>query len=75
VACLAVKSVYLPPRKLLISLNFLSCPLDVQFVGRLDFQGFQSIEVKFSTKLSTDFLGHPQNAEKSTTYIPFQEFS
>ncbi|PUE53545.1 hypothetical protein B9Z45_12575 [Limnohabitans sp. 2KL-17] len=51
------------------------CPLDVQFVEMLDFQGFQGIEAKFSTKLSTDFLGQPQNPEKSTTYTPFQEFS
>jgi hypothetical protein len=59
--------------KSLISLSFLSCTLDGQFVGRLDFQGFQRIQTKFSTKLSTVFLDDPQSAEKSTTYILFQE--
>jgi hypothetical protein len=62
-----------PTRKPLISLNFLSCTLDGQFVGRLDFQGFQRIQTEFSTKLSTDFLNQAQSAEKSTTYILFQE--
>jgi hypothetical protein len=47
--------------------------LDGQFVGRLDFQGFQRIQTEFSTKLSTDFLNQAQSAEKSTTYILFQE--
>jgi len=60
---------------LLILLNFLSCPLDGQFDGRLDFQGFQGIQIEFSPKLSTDFLDQGQSTDKSTTYTLFQEFS
>jgi len=67
------KSVYHQHCKLLISLDFLSCPLDGQFDGRLDFQGFQAIRTEFSTKLSTDFLNQVQSAVKSTTYTLFQE--
>jgi hypothetical protein len=47
--------------------------LDGQFVGRLDFQGFQRIPIEFSTKLSTDFMDQAQSTEKSRTYILFQE--
>jgi hypothetical protein len=71
----AAKPVYHPFRKSLISLGILSCPLNVQFVGRLDFQGFRGIQAEFSTKLSTDFLSRAQSADKSTTYILFQDFS
>jgi len=71
--CIAAKPTAQPIRKLLISLNFLSCTLDGQFVGSLDFQGFQRIQTDFSTKLSTDFMDQAQSAEKSRTYILFQE--
>jgi hypothetical protein len=39
----------------------------------LIFQGFQPIQTRFSTKLSTDFLDQSQSAVKSTTYTLFQE--
>jgi hypothetical protein len=71
--CTAAKLASNQNRKSLISLDFLSCTLNGQFVQRLDFQGFQRIQTEFSTKLSTDFMNQAQSAEKSTTYILFQE--
>jgi hypothetical protein len=71
--CRAAKQVPHSICKSLISLDFLSCTLDGQFGRRLDFQGFQSSQTEFSTKLSTDFLEWGQSAEKSTTYTLFQE--
>jgi len=61
--------------KSLISLNILSCPMHGHFVERLDFQGLQRIQSKFSTKLSTEFLEQCQSPDKSTTYTQFQEIS
>jgi hypothetical protein len=61
--------------KSLISLNFLSCTLDVQINGRLDFQGFREHPSEFSPKLSTVFLDQAQSTFKSMTYAFFQESS
>jgi hypothetical protein len=46
--------------KCLISLTFISCPLHGHFVGRLDFQGLEAHQAKFSTKLSTGILDEPR---------------
>jgi hypothetical protein len=59
--------------KSLILLDFFSCPFGGQLAGRLDFQGFQRIPTEFSTKLSTEIMGQAQSAEKSMTYLLFQE--
>jgi hypothetical protein len=61
--------------KSLILLNIFSCTSNKQSDETLDFQGFAGIPTGFSTKLSTDFLDTTQNAEKSTTYNLFQDFS
>ncbi|WP_416547368.1 hypothetical protein ACHEXK_00775 [Limnohabitans sp. DCL3] len=71
--CTAARYTASKNSKSLILLIFLSCTLDGQFVGRLDFQGLQRIQTEFSTKLSTDFMDRAQSAEKSMTYILFQE--
>jgi hypothetical protein len=73
ICCTAAISNGMQACKSLISLDFLSCALNGQFVGRLDEQGFQHSRTEFSTKLSTDFLEWGQSAEKSTTYTLFQE--
>jgi hypothetical protein len=73
VCCAAANPFPNPSRKSLISLDFPSCILDRQFVGSLDFQGFQRIQTEFSTKLSTDLMDQAQSTEKSRTYILFQE--
>jgi len=62
-------------RKSLISLDIFSCTSNKQSDETLDFQGFAGNLTGFSTKLSTDFLDTPQNAEKSTTYNLFQDLS